>query len=105
MALERATRWRHAIIPFCSFLAAMPVVAYAQDTGAAIDPGVAGAAAAQYSLAQSERARACRQRYGARSRRCAIATTSRYEQWRNRPGKRDCGAYNWKCPAKPRTYR
>jgi hypothetical protein len=32
----------------------------------------------------------------------AQAPQSAYERWRNRPGKRDCGAYNWKCPARPR---
>ena len=71
----------------------------AQEVGPALDPGaMAGwtaGAAVQHDL----------DRRAARAKGQRAQPQSAYERWRNRPGKRDCGAYNWKCPAKPRTTR
>jgi hypothetical protein len=85
---------RPLLIAALSFTAA-PLAA--QDVGPALDPtlmtGWTGGAAVQHDL--EKRARNPRAR----------PAQSRYERWRNRPGKRDCGAYNWKCPARPRRDR
>ncbi|PCD03458.1 hypothetical protein COC42_03490 [Sphingomonas spermidinifaciens] len=69
----------------------------AQEVGPALDPtvmtGWTAGEAVQHDLERRARSPRARQ------------AESRYERWRNRPGKRDCGAYNWKCPAKARRAR
>lgn len=86
------------------FVAAITLLlaSMAQAQDGVFDMGQLTGTLAQDHNTESERARACRVRYGARATRCARSQTSSYERWRNRPGKRDCGAYNWKCPARPR---
>lgn len=71
----------------------------AQEVGPALDPGAMAGWTAGAAVQHDLDRRAGRAK-GRRSRPQSV-----YERWRNRPGKRDCGAYNWKCPAKPRTIR
>lgn len=64
---------------------------------AQMDPGaVAAGEAVRYDNERRSRV--------ARGQRAKAPQTA-YERWRNRPGKRDCGSYNWKCPAKSRRSR
>lgn len=67
----------------------------AAPASAQMDPGaVAGGEAARYDAERRARI--------ARGLPPETPQTP-YERWRNRPGKRDCGAYNRKCPAKARS--
>lgn len=89
--------WKNAALcAACSLL--VPHTAAAQDVGPALDPGLMAGWTAGAAVQDDLDRRAAR----ANGRR---PTRSAYERWRNRPGKRDCGSYNWKCPARPRTVR